>query len=163
MLCSLRILGAAAVLGACMLAPVRGADAPDVKLSAAEQKILELTNKARAEKKLPPLALNDRLTEAARAHSANMGRQGKMEHVLDGRTPGQRIKATGYRYSVAGENIAWTDGNPPASVFDDWMKSRRHRENILNPEYTEIGIGVVRTPQGEFYYTQDFARPKKAP
>lgn len=160
---SLGRVGAAVVLGACVLAPGRTADAPDtapVKLSEDEQKILDLTNQARAGEKLAPLKLNARLTEAARAHSANMARLGKMEHVLDGKTPGARIKATGYRYRVAGENIAMTDGDPPAVIFQGWMESKSHRANVLNAEFTEIGIGVARNDKGEVYYTQDFGKPK---
>ena len=37
-----------------------------------------------------------------------------------------------------------------------WMNSKVHRENILDPAFTEIGIGVARNDKGEVYYTQDF-------
>src|SRR5579884_600063 len=163
MLRSLQVLGAAVVVAACVLLPGRAADPADpapVKLAEAEQKMFDLTNEARAREKLPPLKLNAKLTEAARAHSANMARQEKMEHVLDGKNPADRIKAAGYRFRAAAENIAWTNGNPPEKVFQGWMESKLHRENILNPEYTEIGIGMARNDKGDIYYTQDFGRPK---
>jgi uncharacterized protein YkwD len=89
-----------------------------------------------------------------------MARQEKMEHNLDGQTPGARIKAAGYRFRAAGENIAMTDGDPPSVIFEMWMKSKHHRENILNAEFTEIGIGIARNDKGEIYYTQDFGKPK---
>ena len=70
-----------------------------------EKTILELTNKARAEKNLPPLTVNPLLTAAAKAHSANMAKKGEMNHVLDGKNPADRVKEAGYRYSWTGENI----------------------------------------------------------
>jgi uncharacterized protein YkwD len=162
---SLRSVGVGLVLAACLLARDCAADPPEpakVKLSETEQKILDLTNQARAKEKLPPLQPNALLFDAARGHSANMARKGEMNHVLDGKEPKDRIKATGYRYSVAGENIGEAEGaNLPAQIFDDWMNSKLHRANILDREFTEIGIGYARNDKGEWYYTQVFARPKK--
>jgi uncharacterized protein YkwD len=140
----------------------RAADAPEApQLSADEQKILDLTNAAREKEKLPALKLNQVLLKVARAHSANMARQGKMDHVLDGKKPHERVKDAGYDYSYMGENIAWTTGDPPAVVFKGWMNSEHHRENILGEHYTEIGIGIARTDKGEVYYTQVFGKPRK--
>jgi uncharacterized protein YkwD len=42
-----------------------------------------------------------------------------------------------------------------------WMDSKGHRENILNPGFTEIGIGIARNDKGETYFTQEFAKPRK--
>ncbi len=134
----------------------RDANAP---LTADEQKIVELTNKAREEKMLPPLTVNPTLTAAARAHSANMAKQGQMSHVLDGKNPAQRVKAAGYRYSRTGENIAMGENVSLARIFQGWMDSKGHRENILKPEYREIGVGIARNDKGEIYYTQVFGTP----
>ena len=131
------------------------------KLSDDEQRILELTNEARAKEKLPPLRPNALLMAAARAHSANMARQGKMEHVLDGKKPGDRVKEAGYRYSWVGENMASTDGAPVAEIFKGWMESKAHREHILSDRFDDIGIGIARNDKGDVYYTQVFASPKK--
>ena len=46
-------------------------------------------------------------------------------------------------------------------IFDGWMKSEHHRENILDKRYAEIGIGVVQTEKGETYCTQVFAQPRR--
>jgi uncharacterized protein YkwD len=90
-----------------------------------------------------------------------MLKQGKMEHVLDGKAPAQRVEATGYDYKRVGENIAWSDTSLPAEkIMKGWMDSEPHRKNILNPDFTEIGIGVARNDQGETYYTQVFATPR---
>jgi uncharacterized protein YkwD len=122
-----------------------------------EQLIFDLTNAARAEHHLPPLKPNAILTQVARAHSANMAKQRKMEHVLDGKKPSERVSAAGYDYHYMGENIAFASGGPGArETFNGWMNSPHHRENILNEHYREIGIGITRNAQGETYYTQEF-------
>jgi uncharacterized protein YkwD len=161
---SLHPFWAAILLAGCVLASGRGADPQEpakVKLSEDEQKILELTNQAREQEKLPPVKLNALLFEAARGHSANMARKGEMKHELDRKRVPDRVNATGYRWAEVGENIAETDGDPAAVIFKGWMDSKGHRANILNPVFTEIGIGIVRNDKGETYYTQVFAKPKK--
>jgi uncharacterized protein YkwD len=127
-----------------------------------EIKISELTNKERKEKDGPALVLNAALSKIARAHSENMARQGKMEHTLDDKTPFERIKAAGYKYSTAGENIAMgEEGAELPRIMQAWMESEGHRKNILSPEYTEIGVGSARAKDGSLYFTQVFARPRK--
>ncbi len=133
------------------------------ELSKDEQTLLELINKERAKKELPPLRPNAILFKVARAHSANMARQEKMEHVLDGKNPGQRILASGYDYGRATENIAMADGPgvPLPQIVSDWMNSEIHRNNLLDSKVTETGLGIARNDKGEVYYTQVFARPRK--
>jgi uncharacterized protein YkwD len=126
------------------------------EISKEERVILDLTNEARKEEKLPPLKPNPTLFKVARAHSANMGKQGVMEHKLDDKTPAQRVKAAGYNYSWVGENIAMSSELIPEEIFDKWMHSKVHRDNVLKPQYKEIGIGVVKNDKGEWYYTQVF-------
>jgi uncharacterized protein YkwD len=144
------------VFVALLLAAENKEPAPNPPLTADEKTILELTNKARAENKLPLLTVNALLTTAARAHSANMAKKGEMNHVLDGKSPADRVKATGYEYSWTGENIARGENVSVPEIFEAWMKSKRHRENILKEEYREIGIGVARSDKGEMFYTQVF-------
>jgi uncharacterized protein YkwD len=139
-------------------------DTDKVKLSAAEEKILELTNKTRADEKLPPLKTNAKLMKAARAHSENMARQKKMSHVLDDKGPDYRIKQVGYVSLGWGENVAvgrkqGVYGGEEAFMY--WIKSKLHRQNILTRQFQEIGIGVARGDNGWFYYTQVFATPSK--
>jgi uncharacterized protein YkwD len=145
---------------------------PPLQLSAEEKEVLELTNAERAREKLPPLKPNPVLFRVARAHAANMARQGQMKHVLDGKNPAQRTIGAGYDYGKVGENIALAEGTtdkevPPAkAIVDGWMHSKVHRENLMDPEYTDIGLGVVRKDTGmdkvEVYYTQLFGRPRKS-
>jgi uncharacterized protein YkwD len=135
---------------------------PELKLSEVEKGILELINKERAKENLPPFQPNPRLFQAARSHSANMARQNKMDHILDGKDPVARIKEAGYLHSWAGENIAY-GARTPAEVVQLWMESPPHKANILNRKYTEIGIGMVESADGVPYYTQVFGAPLKRP
>jgi uncharacterized protein YkwD len=134
---------------------------PKFKLLDDEQKIFDLTNQARKEEKLPALKLNQVLCEVARAHSANMAKQKKMSHELDGKDPSARIKAAGYQASFGGENIGLTEESGPDIVFKRWMESKPHKANILNVKPTEFGIGMAKGEDGETYYTQVFATPKR--
>src|SRR5262249_29519131 len=108
-------------------------DKPNVKLTDEEKAILDLTNEARAKEKLPPLKPIGTLTEVARGHSANMAKQRKVEHELDGKKPKDRVKATGYPVDGVGENIVGQAGLKPEEAFKSWMKSPAHRKNILEP------------------------------
>ncbi len=153
---------ALAVLAGCALCAARaGGQKGKDKLTADEEKVLELTNAKRKEKKLRPLKLNPLLVKLARAHSANMARQGKLEHTLDGKGTEQRLKDAGYKYLGWGENIylGKVGFGTPEHAVKYWMKSKFHRENILDPNFSETGVGMARDKQGEIYYTQVFGAP----
>src|SRR6185437_9273688 len=68
------------------------------KMSAEERTLLDLLNKERTKADLPALKPHPLLFKAARAHSANMAKQRKMEHELDGKRPTQRVEAAGYNW-----------------------------------------------------------------
>lgn len=123
-----------------------------------EDTLLELINKEREKEKLPALKMNEKLLKAARDHSANMATQSKMDHVLDGKEPKDRVKDAGYDYMHMGENVAYGQRSP-ADVVRVWMSSEGHRKNILRKEYTETGIAVARSKSGVPYYTQVFGTP----
>jgi uncharacterized protein YkwD len=138
-------------------------EAPKFAMSKDEQTLLDLLNKERAKKELPPLRPHPLLFKAARGHSANMARQGKMEHILDGKRPAQRVEAAGYNWGKVSENIAVSEGAEPplAMIVQGWMDSKTHRENLLSDRVTETGLGIARNDKGEIYYTQVLARPRK--
>lgn len=131
-------------------------DDAEFKLTPGERVILDLTNQVRMKENLPLFKPNPVLFRVARAHSANMATQGKMEHVLDGKDPAQRATAAGYRFSHVGENIAWSTAIMLEAIFKGWMESPPHRANIVNGNFREIGIGVMMNEKGEVYYTQVF-------
>ncbi len=123
------------------------------------QELLQLVNAERQRVNAPPLVLNDRLTAAAQRHSQDMATSRRMSHTgSDGSTMRSRIDATQYSWSTIGENVAL--GQPSAAaVMTAWMSSPGHRQNILNPAFTELGIGYA-TGAGRPYWTQAFARPR---
>jgi uncharacterized protein YkwD len=125
-----------------------------------ENKVLEMTNLERKKKDLPPLKFHSVLAKVARDHSANMAKQEKLEHVLDDKTPKDRIQASHYPYRFIGENIAMGDIEFN-QIMKAWMESEKHRDNILSPNYDEIGIGAVKTEKGIWYYTQVFGKQLK--
>lgn len=131
-----------------------------LKLSQSEQLILDLTNGTREKQKLPLLKPNPVLFSVARAHAANMAHKGVMNHVLDGKTPVQRVREAGYAYSWTGENVAYSSELDVRDTFKGWMESAGHRENILRRQYREIGIGVAIAANGEAYYAQVFGAPQ---
>lgn len=128
-----------------------------------EQRIMDLINKERAKAKLPELRPHPLLFKAARGHSANMAKQQKMEHVLDGKKPSQRVAAAGYNWGKVRENILTADMTdvPAHKIVKAWMDSKIHRENILSNDVNETGLGIAKNAQGEAYYTQLFARQRK--
>jgi uncharacterized protein YkwD len=132
----------------------------ELKLTANEEAIIELTNAERqkADKDAKPLKMNPQLMEAARKHAANMAAQGKLDHKLDDKEPSDRTKAAGYKSTFVGENIAWNQKSPK-EVMKAWMDSEAHRENILLPQYTEIGVAMAKNDKGEPYWVQVFGKP----
>src|SRR5262245_8935544 len=128
------------------------------QLSEDEQAVLDLTNAERKKADLPPLKPNAKLFEAARSHAANMAKQDKLEHTLDDKTAFDRILATGYKFSRAGENIGWNYQTPKDAVAG-WMDSSGHKANILGKEYTQLGVAVAKSAKGERYWVQVFAAP----
>ena len=156
----LRCLSALAL---CLTIGVGSAQDKPFKLEPVEKTLLEMTNAERKKECLPPLKASALLFRAARAHSENMAKQGKLDHELDEKTPFDRLKETGYRFQRAGENIAFgTENLPLTDIMKLWMESEGHKANILNPDFTEIGLGTSRNDKGEVYYTQVFGTPLKA-
>jgi uncharacterized protein YkwD len=150
-----------------LVAPFVGADdkkgSPKFEMSKDEKTLLDSINEERAKKKLPALRPHPLLFEAARKHSANMAKQRKMEHELDGKRPPQRVEATGYNWGKVSENLAVSEGGTPplTEIVKSWMESKTHRENLLSKDVNETGLGIGRNDKGEIYYTQVFARQRR--
>ena len=105
--------------------------------------VLEQTNRQRALASLKPLTINPKLSQAATAKAQDMFTDQYWAHIApDGATPWVFMKNAGYTYLVAGENLArdFADTN---SMVQAWMDSPTHKANIMNSDYTEIGIAVV--------------------
>jgi uncharacterized protein YkwD len=127
------------------------------ELSEDEKPFLELANQARTKARLPALSLNKQLIKAAREHAANMATKCEMNHVLDGKDLAQRVKETSYEFEKVAENIASCEKGEAEAVFKNWMETEHNKENILNEDFKELGIGVAKNDKGETYYTLVFA------
>jgi hypothetical protein len=107
------------------------------------EEVARLTNQKRAEAGLTPLIYNQTLASAAYTKGRDMIDRDYWAHVSpDGTQPWKFFSDFGYRYRYAGENLA-RDFSNASSAVDAWMNSPTHRDNILNPKYKEIGIGVT--------------------
>ncbi|HEY8455886.1 MAG TPA: CAP domain-containing protein [Actinopolymorphaceae bacterium] len=115
-------------------------------------RVVELVNAARAEAGCGPLATDERLARAAQGHADDMAAQGCFSHTsLDGRSFADRVRDAGHP-RPGGENIA--QGQRSAEeVHEAWMGSPAHRDNILNCDFTAIGVGVNT---GAWTWVQDF-------
>lgn len=127
--------------------------------SALEQEMLALLNAERAKVGVDPLTFDDNLNAAAENHSSWMLENDIFNHTgVDGTDPEERVVDAGYVLegtSAVGENIGWqsTRGEPGLSddieqVHESLMNSPSHRAAILNPLFTEIGIGIE---DGDFF------------
>lgn len=113
-------------------------------ISPDERLLVALTNQERAKAGLTALQANAQLTEAARAKADDMLLKGYFDHTSPvGRTPWVFIKAAGYGYTRAGENLA-IDFPTIAGPINGWLASPPHRANLLKPDYTEIGLAEVK-------------------
>ncbi|MGZ4159788.1 MAG: CAP domain-containing protein [Neobacillus sp.] len=122
-------------------------------LSAYEQKVVDLTNQERAKNGLPALKVDLTLSKMAHEKSRDMSVNHYFSHTSPTYgTPFDMMKKFGITYSYAGENIAMGQ-QTPEEVVNAWMNSEGHRRNILDPNFTYIGVGYVS--QGN-YWTQDF-------
>ena len=122
-------------------------------VSAFEQQVVELTNQERAKNGLPALKLDVELSKVARDKSKDMQTKNYFSHTSPTYgSPFDMMKAYGISYKSAGENIAMGQRSPE-EVVQAWMNSQGHRENIMNPNFTHIGVGHVTAGN---YWTQMF-------
>jgi uncharacterized protein YkwD len=130
--------------------------------AAIETDLVELLNRERAREKLPAVKVNPLLGKAARLHSENMAKQGKLTNVLDGKNAGDRLQAAGYAYDYLIENVAQgCETDTAAAIHALWMKNEGTRTNLLNARVTEVGIALAKSSQGNAYYTLVLATPRK--
>ncbi|NSL53148.1 CAP domain-containing protein [Calidifontibacillus erzurumensis] len=122
-------------------------------VSAYEQQVVDLTNKERAKAGLKPLQLDVALSKVAREKSRDMQAKNYFSHTSPTYgSPFDMMKQFGITYKTAGENIAMGQRSPE-EVVNAWMNSEGHRKNILNPNFTHIGVGHVANGN---YWTQMF-------
>lgn len=124
--------------------------------TSAEDQILQLMNGKRVEAGLKPLTLDNTLVQVARYKSDHMIQYNYFDHVTpQGTKYTDWLQAVGYKYTTAGENIAYNTYDA-VELFNQWWNSPGHRANMMNASYTKVGIGVVQG-NGKFMGTQEFS------
>jgi uncharacterized protein YkwD len=122
-------------------------------LSGPAGQVVALTNAERAKHGCKPLKVDPRLVTSALRHSQDMANRGYFEHESpEGTDFSDRERAAGFRGNGGGENIA-RGQTSAAEVMADWMSSPGHRRNILDCQFTSIGVGYVANGR---YWTQNF-------
>lgn len=123
------------------------------------EQIVVATNKARASDGLPVLTINTTLNKAAQMKATDMVKKGYFAHESPtGVTPWYWFKEAGYNYMHAGENLA-SGFLTTKNLMKGWIDSPTHKANIMDPQYTEIGIGFAKTTKNgktNWYVVQMF-------
>jgi uncharacterized protein YkwD len=121
-------------------------------------RIIALVNEVRGDNGLPPLAPNAQLGAAAQQYAGFIAANNVLTHTADGRRLDARAEAAGYTTWLAlGENLAGGYDTFEEAV-SAWMASPGHRENILNPRFTETGVGCAWNADSRYgwFFVQEF-------
>ena len=127
-----------------------------ILLKADEKYLFARHNNVRRAHNLRAFCVHPDLQKAARAHTRDMIRRDYFSHGTKGTNESacERVRRYGYRYRYCGENIGAYPN--PKAMFDAWMRSPGHRNNILNGRFREIGIGAGHVNARKMKFTVDF-------
>lgn len=118
--------------------------------------VVRLTNLERQKKGLRLLDDHSLLEQTATHLAKDLASLELIRHTDRlGRDLGTRVDMFRYPWRTLGENVA-SGQSTPAEVVRDWMNSSGHRQNILNSDFREIGVAMVRDPRGRCYWVQVF-------
>jgi|SRR3989344_593218 len=147
-----------ALVSSLLLVPWEGSG----ESSFTSQNLVLLLNQEREKNGLPPLQTNALLEKAADTKAKNMLENSYFAHTApDGTKPWDLIKSAGLEYLFAGENLAINYTNA-YELIHDFMQSPTHRENLLSPLFSEIGIAIINgryQGQDATIVVQMFAHP----
>lgn len=128
---------------------------PDQQLLSTQEEILKLVNAERAKQNLKPLTLDWQVSRVAQYKSDDMADKNYFSHTSPTYgSPFDMLKSFNVKYRSAGENIAKGQKTPTA-VMTAWMNSEGHRANIMNANFTHLGVGYT-VKNGTTYWTQMF-------
>ena len=119
-----------------------------------QNNLINLINQERNSRGIPSLKLDNDLNNAASLKSKDMINRNYFDHYAYGLSPWDFITNSGYNYLYAGENLAM-DFNTSEGVVKAWMNSPAHRDNILNPDFNDTGLGIVKGEYTENGYAHD--------
>lgn len=121
--------------------------------------ILNLVNQERKKAGVPALTLSEKLTSIANTKAKDMADNNYFSHTSPTYgSPFDMLKKFGVSYSYAGENIA-AGQRSAQEVMNSWMNSSGHKANILNKNYTQLGVGYTTGGQYGTEWVQLFIRP----
>jgi len=121
--------------------------------------LLKSVNSARQEGGVAPLQRNQPLDIAALAQARHLAGIGRLSHLgPNGERLGARLQAVGYDFAGTAENLA-VGPLEAARVTALWRQSPGHNRNLLHADYSEAGIGIANSPEGD-YWVIIFARPR---
>lgn len=119
-------------------------------LESVENEVLTLCNVERSKTGAGNLTIDNKLKDVARYKAMEMLQYNYFNHTsaVSGKSPFDLANSFGYSYNAFGENIQMSKGQDSAAItasylVTNWMNSPGHRDNILNPSFKRMGIGVV--------------------
>lgn len=135
---------------------------------ALQNRVVELVNRVRAQgrqcgrERFPPahpLTISRLLHDAATAHASDMARRNYFDHhAPDGSEPRDRVRRTGYRWTLIGENIAFGPESAEEAVAG-WLASPGHCANIMDPRFRDTGVALgTGRKRGHLYWVQEFGQ-----
>lgn len=133
---------------------------PDV-LAEEQKQILALTNQLRQEKNISTLAVAEKLDFSAQNKAEDMATKNYFAHTNDGKNLSAWLQGVGYKYEVAGENLA-VGFSSAEDILSAWAKSPTHYANLIDPDFKDLGIGLaggVYKDQPTVFIVQHFAAP----
>lgn len=125
------------------------------------QQVFEMVNQQRAANNVAPVVWNDLLAKAASDYAERMADLNFVNHIdpYNGNAPWDRAAAAGYEYTLIGENLA-SGQRTPDEVMTGWMNSPGHRATLLDPDLTELGVGVYKGGSYGWYWVELFGHPQ---
>ncbi len=135
---------------------------PPAEIETWPEEVFQLINSARAENGLPPYTYNETLELAAQLHGQDCFQRGECDHTgSDGSNVQTRILRA--NYNAAGATEVIVHSSSPQMAVDWWMDETPpndpHRSALLSTWVMEIGVAVVPTGRGDYYFIVDFGRP----
>lgn len=129
-------------------------DSSDDSVHAYVKEVIDLVNAERAKEGLPALTMDKQVQAAAQVRA--MECEQLFSHTRpNGTSFVTALQEQNVSYRRAGENIAWGQ-RTPKQVVTGWMNSEGHRANIMNPNFTTIGVGYYQNANGTNYWSQLF-------
>lgn len=142
------------------IAPLTVANRTSSSIAALEEQVYARVNQYRADRNLPPLNLDAKISAEARNHSERMARRGEISQ--DGFKKRVKAIAREIPYRSVAENIAYNSGHadPVKAAVEGWINSSGHSQNMTG-DFDLTGIGIAKNARGEYYFTQILIkRPK---